>query len=141
MVCWCFLGRSDIQNWLTTPRYGITLSSKVDNTYFWQLILFEFIPYLGVVSQIWISDLPWKHQQTTRWRLLSRLWYTYYCVLEISTSPATDKLYLFFCQMPAAVGGLQCLSVFFHEFFKQRYLHRNQKVLMRLFTFKFICRF
>ena len=27
--------------------------------------LFEFIPYLGVVSQIFISDLPCKHQQTT----------------------------------------------------------------------------
>ena len=43
-----------------------------------QLILFEFIPYLGVVSQICISNLPWKHQQTTRWRLFSRLWYRHY---------------------------------------------------------------
>ena len=33
-------------------------SNKVfDNTYFWQLILFEFIPYLGVFSQICILDL------------------------------------------------------------------------------------
>ena len=40
--------------------------------------LFKFIPYLGVVIQICISDLPWKHQQTNRWRLFSRLWYRHY---------------------------------------------------------------
>ena len=51
------------------------IGDEFDYTYFWQLVLFKFIPYLGYVSQICISDLPWKHQQTTRWRLFSRLWY------------------------------------------------------------------
>ena len=58
---------------------NLTDNYKID-TYFWQLISFEFILYLGVVSQICISDLPWKHQQTTRWRLSSRLWYRHYSV-------------------------------------------------------------
>ena len=60
-------------------------NSFCSNTYFWQLLLFEFIPYLGVVSQICISDLPWKHQQTTRWCLFSRLWYKHYYHLEYTT--------------------------------------------------------
>ena len=51
-------------------------NNEFDDTYFWQLILFEFIPYL--VSQICISDLPWKHQQTTRWSFFTRLWYRHY---------------------------------------------------------------
>ena len=58
-------------------------NNELDDTYFWQLILFKFIPYLGVVSQICISDLPSKHQQTTRWHLFSRLWYRHYKMLSI----------------------------------------------------------
>ena len=60
------------------PWIGDELYSFCSNTYFWQLILFEFIPYLGVVSQICISDLPWKHQHTTRWRSFSRLCHRHY---------------------------------------------------------------
>ena len=54
---------------------------QLQDYFFWQIScqnyvlsnsLFKFIPYLGVVSQVCISDLPWKHQQTTRWRLFSR---------------------------------------------------------------------
>ena len=32
--------------------------NEFDDTYFWQLILFEFIPFLGVVSQIRMSAGP-----------------------------------------------------------------------------------
>ena len=49
-------------------------NNEFDDTYLGQLILFKFIPYLGIVSQICISDLSWKHQNTTRWRLFTRLW-------------------------------------------------------------------
>ena len=45
-------------------------------------IFFELIPYLGVVSQICISDPPRKHQQTTRWRSYSRLWYRHYFIIK-----------------------------------------------------------
>ena len=43
-----------------------------------EVCIVEFIPYLEVVSQICISDLPRKYQQTTRWHLFNRLCYRHY---------------------------------------------------------------
>ena len=51
--------------------------NKLSEVCIWTKFI-QFIPYLWVVSQICESDLPWKHQQTTRWRLFSRLWWRYY---------------------------------------------------------------
>ena len=68
-------------------KFDWQLQDEFDDSYFWQLILSEFIPYLGVVSQICIWDLPWKHQHTTRWRLFSRLWNRHYFSWERQPLP------------------------------------------------------
>ena len=67
--------------------------------------LTQFIPYLGVVSQICISDLPWKHQQTTRWRLFSRLWYRHYLVVDHVYSYAQVHCILWPYKIKPWLGG------------------------------------
>ena len=59
VICWCFHGRSEIQIWLDNSKMGDEFQYLVRSMY----------------RQLCISDLPWQHQQTTRWCLFSRLWY------------------------------------------------------------------
>ena len=70
-MSWCF-------SWQIWDA-SLTDNSKVgDELYLFRSNYFVPIHHLEIVSQICISDLPWKHQHITRWRLYSRLWYRHY---------------------------------------------------------------
>ena len=92
-------------NLTDNSKIGDELEQNHVTTYFWQLILFKFIPYQGAVSQICISNPLWKYQQTTRWRLFSWLWYRHYG--HPRKDRQTYKVRIQKFKLPMSVGVLE----------------------------------
>ena len=70
-------------DWLLQVRGWIWTKQVVRSMYCW-IHCSNSSPILEFVSQVCISDLPWKHQQTTRWHLFSRLRYRHYDAAAIA---------------------------------------------------------